>query len=217
MPRAALFDLDRTLVRRETASMYVRYQRERGDGSLRQTLRVSLWVFEYTLGFIDAKEVAAKAIRSLSGTHETALSARCDDWFTRRVEVHVADAGRRAVAMHKARGDIVAIVTGATPYTAWPLARRLGIEHVVASELEKDARGFFTGRFEEPLCFGEGKLARSERLARTLGFALEESVFYTDSITDLPLLERVREPVAVNPDLRLRRVAARRGFRVERW
>jgi len=215
--RAALFDMDRTLVRKETASLYVRHQRTLGEARRRDLLRVTFWVAKYTFGLIDAPEVAARALRSLAGTSEAALAARCDDWFRVWVEPHVCDLGRRAVERHRARGDVLAIVTGAWPYTARPLARRLGIPHVVATELEIDGRGVFTGRFVPPLAIGEGKVARAEKLARDLGFRLEEATFYSDSHTDVPLLERVGEPVVVNPDLRLRRIAAKRGWRIERW
>lgn len=215
--RAALFDMDRTLVRKETASLYVRYQRLQGEARRRDLLRVTLWVAQYTAGVIDAPEVAARALRALEGTSEAALSARCDDWFKKLVEPHVCDAGRRAVAMHRARGDLVAIVTGASPYAARPLARRLGIEHLVASELEVGPDGRFTGRFVPPLCYGVGKIVRASKLAAELGFSLAEATFYSDSYTDLPLLEHVAEPVVVNPDPRLLRVARARGWRVERW
>ena len=214
---AALFDMDRTLVRRETASLYVRYVRERGGATWRDSARVLWWVAQYTLGVVDAAGVAARGLRSLAGLHETVLSARCDDWFRRDVEAHVCDAGRRAVAAHRARGDVVAIVTGGIPYAARPLARRLGIDHVVASDLEVGPDGRFTGRPMTPLCYGKGKVERARGLAARLGFRLEESTFYTDSFTDLPLLETVRTPIVVNPDLRLARVARRRGWRVERW
>lgn len=215
--RAALFDMDRTLVRKETASLYVRYQRELGEARRLDLLRVTFWVAKYTLGVIDAPEVAARALRSLAGTSESALSARCDDWFRRFVEPHVCDLGRRAVERHRERGDLLAIVTGASSYTARPLGRRLGIPHLVATELEVDAGGRFTGRFVPPLCIGVGKVERARRFSAELGFALEEATFYSDSYTDLPLLEIVAEPVAVNPDPRLRRVAAKRGWRVESW
>jgi phosphoserine phosphatase len=87
----------------------------------------------------------------------------------------------------------------------------------VASELEIDDQGIFTGRFVPPLAIGEGKVVRAERFASEMGIALEEATFYSDSFTDLPLLERVKVPVVVNPDLRLRRAALRRGWRIERW
>jgi HAD superfamily hydrolase (TIGR01490 family) len=212
-----LFDMDRTLVRRETATLYVRYQREIGEASITDLARTMFWVAQYTLGIIDVEAVAARATRSLAGMHEDAMMARCDDWFHRYVEPHVAEAGRRAVAHHRAKGDILAIVTGATPYAARPLARLLGIDHVIASELDKDERGYFTGRPADPLCYGKGKITRTERLAEELGFDLRSATFYSDSHTDLPLLEHVQEPIVVNPDPRLARVAKRRGWRVERW
>jgi HAD superfamily hydrolase (TIGR01490 family) len=215
--RAALFDMDRTLVRKETASLYVRYQRELGEARRRDLLRVTFWVAQYTLGIIDAPEVAARAVRSFEGISESALAARCDDWFRRWVEPHVCDLGRRAVERHRERGDLLAIVTGASPYAAKPLGRRLGIPHIVSSELEVDESGRFTGRFVSPLCIGEGKVERARRFAAELGFALEEATFYSDSFTDLPLLEVVAEPVAVNPDFRLRSIAKQRGWRVETW
>jgi HAD superfamily hydrolase (TIGR01490 family) len=121
------------------------------------------------------------------------------------------------VARHRDAGDLVAIVTGATPYVARPLGRELGIDHVVSSELEVDARGVFTGKPIDPLCYAEGKVTRAEKLAQEHGFELSKAVFYTDSLTDLPLLERVGEPIAVNPDPRLKRVAKRRGWRIEAW
>lgn len=217
MPRAALFDMDRTLVRKETASLYVRYQREIGEAGFRDAIRVSWWVAQYTLGVIDAPEVAARAMRTFAGMHETVLAARCDDWFRRFVETHVCDRGREAVMRHKEQGDVVAIVTGASRYAARPLARRLGIDHLITSELEVGPDGRFTGNIVQPLCYGAGKIERTEKLAAELGFDLRESTFYSDSFTDLPLLEHVREPIVINPDPRLARVAKRRGWRVERW
>jgi len=215
--RAALFDMDRTLVRKETASLYVRYQRERGEATWRDSARVLFWVAQYTVGVIDAPTVAARAMLQFKGLEETVLAARCEDWFKSHVEEHVCELGRAAVEKHRAAGEVIAIVTGASPYAARPLARLLGIEHVVTSELEVGPDGRFTGKLVDPLCYGEGKVTRARRLADTLGFRLEEATFYSDSLTDLPLLERVRTPVAVNPDPRLSRLARRRGWRVERW
>ncbi len=215
--RAALFDMDRTLIRRETGTLYVRYQHAIGEATRRDLLRVLYWVTQYTLGVIDAPAVAAKVALQFRGTSEMAMATRCDDWFRRYVEPHVCDLGRRAVEHHREKGDLLAIVTGASPYAAQPLARRLGIPHVVASELEVDDQGIFTGRFVAPLCYGDGKIVRARRLAEEHGFALEESTFYSDSYTDLPLLEAVREPVVINPDPRLERVAKKRGWRIESW
>lgn len=215
--RAALFDLDRTLVRQDTASLYVRYQRQIGEATLRDLLKTLYWLGQYTLGVLDITRVVEQALLAMEGVPETVLAARCDDWFRIYVEPHITDGGRDAVRRHRAAGDFCAIVTGTSAYASRPLARRLGIEHVVSTVLEIDERGRFTGRAVRPLCIGEGKVARARALSEAHGFRLEDATFYTDSISDLPLLERVGEPVAVNPDPRLRRIAERRGYRIERW
>lgn len=216
--RAALFDMDRTLVRKETGSLYVRYQRDIGKATTLDLLKTLYWVGKYTLGILDADKLADQVLGSMRGVAEPAFIDECEGWFAKYVEVHIADKGREAVAKHRARGDVCAIVTGGTRYAAGPLAKRLDIEHVVASELEIDgSTGLFTGRAVKPLCLGNGKLKRAEALAERLGFVLHEATFYTDSISDLPLLERVAEPIVVNPDPRLLRVAKRRGWPIERW
>ncbi|MGZ3423221.1 MAG: HAD family hydrolase [Polyangiales bacterium] len=213
----ALFDMDRTLVRKNTAQLYVRYQRRNGEASMLDSLRVAWWVAQYTIGIVDAEGVAVKVLRGLEGIHENVMAARCDDWFRRDVVHHVGEEARRTVARHLGSGDVCAIVTGAWRYSADPLARALEIPHVIATELERDAEGRFTGRHIQPLCYGHGKIARSEALAKEHGYSLRDATFYSDSISDLPLLEAVGTPVAVNPDPRLLRVARARGWRIERW
>lgn len=214
--RAALFDLDRTLVRKETASLYVRWEREHGEAGLLDLAKTLFWVGKYTLGILDAETVAAKVAWELRGKSEQAMIDKCEAWCARDVLPLVGDAAKAAVRAHKDAGDLVAIVTGASPYVAGPVARHLGIEHVLSSELEVQD-GVFTGRFVDPLCYGRGKITRVKKLADELGFAPEEAIFYTDSVTDLPLLEAVGERVCVNPDGRLRREAMRRGWAVVRW
>ena len=214
--KAALFDMDRTLVRVDSATLYVRYQRAKGQATFRDTVRVAWWMAKYTLGVIDAERVAKQALRSFRGKEEAWLEAACEELFLDYMLPHLAAAGRDAVERHRTAGDIVAIVTGATPYAALPLARELGIEHVIATRLEV-AEGRFTGNVAPPMAYGKGKIVLAEQLAREQGFSLEEATFYSDSITDLPLLERVRAPVVVNPDRRLRHVARARGWRIETW
>lgn len=217
MRRAALFDMDRTLVRKDTATLYTRYRRDVGEASARDVLRVAWWLLQYTVGVIDAERVARQALAGYRGREEAWMIETCEEWFRRYVLPHVCEAGREAVRRHREAGDFVAIVTGATSYAAFPVARELGIEHVVCTELEVDGSGCFTGDIVPPLCYGAGKIDRARRLAEEHGFALSEATFYSDSITDLPLLERVREPVVVNPDARLRRVARRRDWPIECW
>ena len=208
--------MDRTLVRVDTATLYMRHQRKKGHATLRDVARVAWWMFTYTLGVINAESVAEQALRAFKGKKETWLRENCEELFTEFVFGHIADKGRKAVARHREAGDFVAIVTGATPYVALPLARELGIEHVIATQLEID-EGLFTGRVSPPMSYGAGKVELAQRLGREHGFSLDEATFYSDSITDLPLLEAVQTPIIVNPDARLRRIAQKRNWTIERW
>lgn len=214
--RAALFDLDRTLVRVNTTSLYVRYQRDVGQATWRDSLRMAVWLARYTVGMIDAQAVAEKALAVFEGQSEAAMIEDCVKCYAKYIHEHVSDRARAAVAKHREAGDLLAIVTGTTPYAAEPVARELGIEHIVCTRLEVN-EGLFTGKVHKPLAYGPGKVVLTEKLAEQLGFQLADAAFYTDSITDLPLLERVRQPVAVNPDPRLRRIAAKRGWPIEIW
>jgi len=208
--------MDRTLVKKDTARLYTRYRRDRGEATWRDTLQVGYWAIQYTLGVIDAPSVARKALAEFRGTEERLLLDACDVWFKEYVLEHVQVEGRAAVERHRAEGHLVAIVTGATVYAAGPVAKELGIQEIVCSELEVEA-GRLTGRIIEPLCYGPGKLERARKLAERTGFDLAESSFYSDSITDLPLLEAVRYPHVVNPDARLRRAAKQRGWPIHAW
>jgi HAD superfamily hydrolase (TIGR01490 family) len=214
--RAALFDMDRTLVRIDTGTLYIRYQRKKGHATFRDVSRVAWWMLQYSFGIIDAERVAVQAMESFKGKHEHWLRDTCEALFVADVVQHVAAAGRGAVERHRSDGDFVAIVTGATPYVALPLARELRIDHVVATHLEVEA-GRFTGRIHQPMSYGAGKVVLAEKLAAEQGFDLGEATFYSDSITDLPLLERVKTPIVVNPDRRLRRIALRRGWEIQVW
>ena len=107
----------------------------------------------------------------------------------------------------------MALVTSATRYLAAPLAAELGIEHFLVTQLVvRD--GAFTGEAVRPLCYGAGKVHWARALADREGIDLTASYFYTDSITDLPLLEAVGLPRIVHPDLPLRRLAQQRGWPV---
>jgi HAD superfamily hydrolase (TIGR01490 family) len=215
-PQVALFDMDRTLVDIHTARLYLRLQRELGEIGLLETLRSSYWLLQYGVGWIKAESVALRLLAEYRGRPEEWLRERCRQWFQSHVRVWVSSIGRARVLEHQAAGHQVAIATSAVRQAALPLAEELAIEHLVCSELEVEDRAL-TGSFERPLCYGTGKLERARSLVQSLGFSLDRAVFYTDSITDLPLLEAVGQPVAVNPDPRLRRLARRRGWPIENW
>ncbi len=130
---------------------------------------------------------------------------------------YISDGGRERMRRHREQGHHVAIVSASTPYAVKPVARALDLEDAyIATELEVDG-GCFTGRIREPACYGAGKVERALEYAARHGIDLERSYFYSDSASDLPLLEAVGHPVAVNPNRKLRKIAAARGWPVLRF
>ncbi|UJR81194.1 HAD family hydrolase [Sandaracinus amylolyticus] len=213
--RAAFFDMDKTLVRVNTGRLYASWRFSRGETRFRDLLRVSWWSLQYTLGVVDADAVSRYAARTLAGVDERAFADECRAWYASAVRPHVTGRARSEVEQRHRDGYVVAILTGSSPYVAGPLADELGIDHVISSRLVVES-GCFTGDVEA-LCYGPGKVTRALEWAARHEVDLAASAFYTDSLSDLPMLERVGEPRIVNPDPRLRALAKSRGWPIEIW
>ena len=147
---------------------------------------------------------------------ESLLEEIGEDVFRKYLATQIYPESRSLVAAHQAMGHTVAIVSSATRYQAEPLARDMRIEHVLCSELEVE-NGVFTGRVHHPTCYGEGKAVAARRLARAHKISMKKSYFYTDSHEDLPLLEAVGRPHALNPNRQLAQIARERRWPVHRF
>jgi HAD superfamily hydrolase (TIGR01490 family) len=210
---AALFDIDGTLIARNSAPLYMQHLRRKGLARRRDLARTLYFLVRYKLGLLDIERAVAVSMDWIRHHEEAALRRDCERWYADTVRQYLYPAMVATVEAHRRAGHVLAILTSATRYLAAPLAADLGIEHLLVTRLVvRDGR--FTGEAERPVCYGAGKIYWAERFAESAGVDLQRSYFYTDSITDLPVLERVGEPRVVNPDPRLRRVAARRGWPV---
>ena len=216
MTVAAFFDMDNTLLRIETGMSWVRFLYGRGELPPRMLARAIYWSTLYKLAILDMDAVFTKLTADLRGDSEAEMIAKCEIWYRDHVAPEVAPAARVAVEHHRQAGHLVVLATGSTQYAAGPVARGIGIDHVLSSVLEVGTGGTFTGR-PAALCFGHHKVALAEDWARRHGVDLAASYFYSDSYNDLPMLERVGTAVAINPDARLARHARRRGWRIRYW
>lgn len=214
---AALFDLDKTLLDVSSGQLYARYLYRHGQMSRYELARVVWWGILGGLGLLDMRDLIPKLLSQAAGDDEREMRALCDRWFVEDVIPHVTEKGTRQVAWHKAEGHVLALVSASTQYVVEPMAAHLGFPgQFVCTHLESE-NGVLTGQVIPPPCYGPGKVVWAERFAAEHGVDLSASYFYTDSISDLPLLERVGKPVAVNPDPRLRRLAQKRGWPVEQF
>jgi HAD superfamily hydrolase (TIGR01490 family) len=217
MPRVgAFFDVDRTLVSCNTGRLFLRDLRQRGEISFLRALRALGWMAKYHLSLIDMQWVATRVASHMAGSVERDFADRCRTWVEDDILPLVMPGARSRIEKHRADGHVLAILSSSPTYVTRPLAEALGIDEVISTQFEV-AAGHFTGRLVGPACVGSGKVHWAEALGAERELDLDGSWFYTDSYTDLPMLERVGHRVVVNPDPRLRRAARRRGWQVQDW
>jgi len=212
---AALFDMDKTLLDTSSGQLYVRYLYRHGQMGRGEIVAAAWWGVLSRLGVLDMTGLIPRLLALAAGDDEAAMRQLCDRWFAEDVIPHMTERGRQRVAEHQAQGRVLGIVSASTQYVVGPLAAHLGFPgQYVCTHLESED-GHLTGQVVPPVCYGPGKVVWAERFAAEQDVDLSSSYFYTDSITDLPLLERVGHPVAVNPDPRLRRLARKREWPIE--
>jgi len=213
--RIAFFDMDLTVLEENSARLWLRFERAEGRISRATALRGLWWMLLYRVGLVDMEKVTARVLELETGTLEEELIARCERWYARDVRPKISKKARARLQAHREAGDALVLLTASTRYGSGPLARELDLE-LVCTELEV-ADGRLTGRALPPLCYGEGKLARARAFAKARGIPLNRCWFYTDSVTDLPVLEAVGHPVVINADPPLRRLAKARGWPSTAW
>jgi HAD superfamily hydrolase (TIGR01490 family) len=216
MRRLAFFDLDGTLLTVNSAALWVRRERRLGRIGRRQSLKALGYFAAYRLGWLDIDAAYAEAARALTGRRADAIRAESRAWWAEEVAARAAPGALAVLASHAAAGDRLVLLTSSSVFVAECAAAQFGLDDLLATELE-EADGRLTGRVVAPVCYGAGKVQKAEAFARMHGMSLDDAVFYTDSCTDLPMLERVGHPRVVRPDARLRLQARRRGWPVLDW
>jgi HAD superfamily hydrolase (TIGR01490 family) len=213
--RLALFDLDNTLLAGDSDYEWGQFLVDRGVLE-RETYETQNRVYyeQYVAGTLDIHEYLGFALRPLAELEPEDLARWHGEFMRLRIAPMISAAARGLVRRHAEAGDLCAIITATNSFVTAPIAREFGVEHLIATEPEMRG-GRFTGRVAGVPCFREGKVARLDLWLRGLGKSLatfSESSFYSDSHNDLPLLERVTRPVAVDADASLAAEAARRGW-----
>ncbi len=214
--RVAFFDVDKTLLDANTASLWLRREVRLGHMSRWTAVRGAFWLALYTLGAARMERIITDALSVLSEVLESAIVDRTTRFFHEEVRSLIRPRALEAIAAHRERGDAIYLLTTGSTYLSEMIATELGLDGFLCNKLEV-VEGRFTGRVHPPLCYGDGKVAHAKVLADELGVDLEECAFYTDSFSDLPMLLAVGTPIVVNPDVRLRRYARRQGWTIEDW
>lgn len=219
--RVTLFDLDHTLLPIDSDHAWGVFTTTIGwtdpDAFAR---RNEVFFAQYQAGTLDIHDYvrfATQAIRQRGAQAAQAAHAR---FMEQVVRPAIRDEALALVRMHQRRGDQVVIITATNAFVTRPIAEAFGVTDLIAVELELDdapgGSGWITGAIAGIASAREGKVQRFEQWlrARKLDRADVAVTFYSDSTNDLPLLERADEPVATNPDPRLRAIAQSRGWRI---
>jgi len=213
--RLALFDLDNTLLTGDSDYEWGQFLVDRGVLK-RDTYEAQNRAYydQYVAGTLDIHEYLGFALRPLAEHTPVELERWHAEFMRLRILPMITPAARALVQHHA--GELCAIITATNSFITAPIAREFGVPHLIATEPEQ-RNGRFTGRVNGTPCSREGKIERLRQWLSALGHHLpdfEESAFYSDSHNDLPLLDRVSRPVAVDPDAALAAEARRRGWAV---
>ncbi len=214
---AAFFDLDRTLIEVNSGFAYALYERRRGGISLGQFLTATVWMGLYHLSLIDIEKAFARAVRHYRGVPAEKLEALTRQFFHEEVVETFQPGAEDALQHHRDQGHPLVLLTASSTYMSRLAAQSFELDDWLCNRFPTDSEGRLHGTFERPMCYGQGKVLRAHRWAKRHGVDLDRSYFYTDSYSDLPMLQRVGHPRVVNPDPRLRRAATRRGWPIEDW
>ena len=216
---AAFFDLDKTVIAKASMAAF--------SGPLYREGMISPWLvaramwgqFLFKLWGADEermRKVRESALRITRGWDQGRINAIVRDTLTEVVDPIVYDEALDLIRMHQAEGRRVYLISASPEEIVAPLARHLGVDEAIATRAELDDEGRYTGTVEF-YAYGPYKAEAMERHAELLGIDLASSYAYSDSVTDLPMLEAVGHPVAVNPDRELEREATERGWEIRHF
>lgn len=211
----ALFDLDHTLLSGDSDYEWTQYLVSKGivDRTTHEARNAEFYE-QYKAGIMDIHEFLDFQLRPLADHTRADLEAWHADFMEAQIRPRLSQKARELVRKHLDAGDICAMVTATNSFVTGPIARELGIPHLIAT-IPAQEDGRFTGKPRGSPSFREGKIARVDAWLESMGLwwnNFQRSWFYSDSHNDLPLLLRVTDPVVVDPDATLRAHAEKAGW-----
>lgn len=213
--RLVLFDLDNTLLAGDSDYEWGQFLIDRGVlDRAHHEARNQAFYEDYKAGRLDIYAFLNFSLRPLATHTRAQLDAWLAEYMQTRIVPMITPAARALVNRHLEDADLVAIITATNSFITAPIARAFGVQHLIATEPEQ-INGRFTGEVAGTPCFREGKITRLEQFLEHHGTRLDcltSSRFYSDSLNDLPLLQKVQHPVAVDPDPTLHAHAHAHGW-----
>ncbi len=215
--KLALFDLDHTLLPIDSDHTWGVFTTELGWNDPKVfNQRNDEFYAHYQAGTLDIHDYVRFATQAARERGAVEAARAHDRYMDEVIRPRITPEALALVRSHQHAGDTVMIVTATNEFVTRPIAQAFGVSELIAVELERDATGWITGEIKGTPSFREGKVTRvAHWLAQQgLDWGDVEMSFYSDSMNDLPLLEKAHHPVATNPDARLRQLVTERGWRI---
>ena len=211
----AIFDLDNTLLADDSDHLWGEYLCDRGLVDAAQFRAQNDAFYEdYKMARLDIDAYLRFVLGPITGLSQADVDALHTDFFEGYIRGAMLPQATECVKQHQRAGHTCMVITATSEFITAPIVRAFGIEHLIASEAEL-ADGRYTGKPAGTPSFAAGKVTRLESwLSRHPKHQGSHKIFYSDSRNDIPLLEQVDEPVAVDPDETLRQEAQRRGWKI---
>jgi HAD superfamily hydrolase (TIGR01490 family) len=208
----AIFDLDNTLLAGDSDYLWGQFLVDQGivDRDFYEQTNARFYQ-QYREGNLDIAQFLQFALKPLADNEPAALYAWRERFIEEKIEPILLPAAYELIEKHRKAGDILIVITATNQFVTEPIVRFYGIEHLIAT-LPEFRDGRYTGQFVGAPCFREGKVERLNSWLSANDHSLEDSWFYSDSHNDLPLLSRVANPVAVDPDQTLAGIAQEKGW-----
>ncbi|SDL03395.1 HAD-superfamily subfamily IB hydrolase, TIGR01490 [Franzmannia pantelleriensis] len=210
----AIFDLDNTLIGIDSDHAWGEFLLEQGAvDPVSYRAANERFMRDYDAGTLDIHAFLEVALKPLADNTPEQLAAWHQQFMASKIEPNILTKGEELLARHRTRGDTLLIITATNRFITGPIAERLGVDHLIAVEPEI-LDGRYTGRVSGTPSYREGKVERLDAWLADKELTLDNAWFYSDSHNDLPLLEQVDHPVAVDPDDTLREIAEARNWRI---
>ncbi len=215
-PEIAFFDCDHTLIDVDCEQTWVNMLVDLGRAPEEHRARQQHYIDLHAQGETPEEEYLAFILREFVGQTAERMKAMAQDNFENYIRHKIFPGAKARVAMHKARGIPVVMLSGSTRVMVTPIAEAMGVTDVACTELEL-VDGKYTGGIIGPFCIRDGKLKQALAYCRHHEIDFSRAIYYGDSISDVQIFERVGHAVAVNPNERLKTLADERKWQVIHW
>ncbi len=209
---AAFFDFDNTLLAEDSAVIGIKYLFKRGDISFWFIVGIIIRSIFFKLNLYSAERISRYALRFYKNRDIGEYLRQSKIYYKEMLKPHISPRIREKVEEHRRAGHVLILITASLKYMLEPVVEDLGFDRLLCTDLEIGENGLPTGRPVEPICVGKNKVVYAKKVATELNIDLENSFAYSDHHSDLPLLELVGNPRAVNPNFFLKRVAMKNNW-----